>query len=916
MTRRWLAATAFILAAAVALFGWRARRSPEKVLARIAGTTRPIEARLGLAAADRHRPFVAAARGVALDDLAWLDGAGDRLALAEAEILGGQAERALDLLGADTVEASDGGATNDGGSAMGSESAAARSGGESAAALGDRAAIELQRGHPDAALRLCNRALAMQSGRRGPLLWNRALALVALDLPVAAAGQLEAVAKLNEPGWADEARTRAKKLREDHAAIAVAFAAADKVGAAMVLDGKLPPVEQLQRWPDVMRNYFYGAVSAAPSRERLLQLSPVAVTLDDYFGGHVLADHITRIAALNWRDRAPLADVFRANYVVNHVEGAALDHYLDTLEKPPGCSDILLGMMMQTGRRGSEPKRYISALRSQHDPWFDAMADEAAANDTGDFSVIESILDAAIERAKQHRFGLRQARMADSLAALLDNLSRVNEAERLANEGRKLAVRVLPELESDFLTLLADVSRKREDRDAMNAFLEEILARQPEDCTTLREVHELRAQLLWARFEWNKTRQELYSIPAQCKPMRFSILGAELLAGLVQREGRDQDLRLVHAALAEFRATADSSPTYAAWCDAVEGVAATRNDRAAGEALMRRAVATTDRLPHSDDQAEQARMEAYIGLVTVAASDGAWQKAMDEMTAAMRSPPATPCMMASLINDDRAITLWRDANGATSGRVGTLRQPHATAEDVAPATVREALAGCREVHVVALPPLHARADLLPVDVAWSFGRGTTATTTAQPRRLVISDVVPPASLGLAPLAPQPTEPGDRVLRGRLATPSRVLAELGSADEIIVQAHGILDSEQSEASMIVLSPDGSGKYALNARDIGRLDLRQHPVVVLAACNAARTAAFFHQALSLPSAFVAAGARAVFASGSPIPDLDTPRFFAEVLAAVRSGSTPAVALRDVRRRWLTAGSGWTRDVMVFE
>jgi len=43
--------------------------------------------------------------------------------------------------------------------------------------------------------------------------WNRALALRKLDLPLAAAAELDAVAARGEPGWADEARRIAATLR-------------------------------------------------------------------------------------------------------------------------------------------------------------------------------------------------------------------------------------------------------------------------------------------------------------------------------------------------------------------------------------------------------------------------------------------------------------------------------------------------------------------------------------------------------------------------------------------------------------------------------------------------------------------------------------------------------------------------------
>jgi hypothetical protein len=88
-------------------------------------------------------------------------------------------------------------------------------------------------------------------------------------------------------------------------------------------------------------------------------------------------------------------------------------------------------------------------------------------------------------------------------------------------------------------------------------------------------------------------------------------------------------------------------------------------------------------------------------------------------------------------------------------------------------------------------------------------------------------------------------------------------------------------------------------------------------VLAACHSAQGARYQHASWSLPDAFLAVGAHAVFAAAADVPDLEAGPFFTRVLARVREGADPAVALRDERMVVLTSNpSSWVSDVILFE
>jgi len=278
----------------------------------------------------------------------------------------------------------------------------------------------------------------------------------------------------------------------------------------------------------------------------------------------------------------------------------------------------------------------------------------------------------------------------------------------------------------------------------------------------------------------------------------------------------------------------------------------------------------------------------------------------------------------------------RDATGQAAVRFGPRTVLLPPPDQLVPPEVRARLAGCAEVHVLALPPLHGNPDLLPPELAWSYGAGDhvagdrgvahqaasgnhVETAATASRGLLVADVEAPAALRLPRLTGRPAlvdSAGALVLRGGDATPQRVLAELPSVDEVELDVHGLVDLGQSDASVLVLAPDADGRFALSAAEISTLRLPRHPLVLLGSCQAARTAPWLHEAWGLPTAFVAAGARVVFASPTPIPDAGASAFFGALLSRIHAGESPAVALRNERQAFLARGAAWVQQVMAFE
>jgi hypothetical protein len=232
------------------------------------------------------------------------------------------------------------------------------------------------------------------------------------------------------------------------------------------------------------------------------------------------------------------------------------------------------------------------------------------------------------------------------------------------------------------------------------------------------------------------------------------------------------------------------------------------------------------------------------------------------------------------------------------------------------------------VAVIAQSPFYGRPRLLGPGVAWRFQGAVGGEARAKDapwtpaHRLVVSDVLPPAELGLPVLPSGAADDGaaDR-LQGAAATPTQVAEALAHADLAELHVHAVTDRDLGNQAYLALSPEPGGRSTLTADDVRKLRLQNAPVVVLAACNSVASSRFLPSSSAtraLPAAFLQAGARAVLAAGSPIPDREAGPFFAEVIAKAKAGAPLATALRDVRTAWLAhaPGAEWVLDVVLFD
>ena len=288
--------------------------------------------------------------------------------------------------------------------------------------------------------------------------------------------------------------------------------------------------------------------------------------------------------------------------------------------------------------------------------------------------------------------------------------------------------------------------------------------------------------------------------------------------------------------------------------------------------------------------------------------------------------PVVPCTFGVGADDESSFAVLSGPGGAIIGSYdGKQTVPLNHFEPKLTGAQLEAVRGCKEVSVLARPPLQGRTGILPPDVAWSYGArpAEKVAPTVRAKRMIVSDAEPPISLGLPRLGSwsagvMPAASGETVeLRGPLATPSRVLAEMANATEIEVNAHGLVDLAFSDASLIALSPDADGAWALSAGAVRNHPLSGRPLVLHGACRAAVGAPLLYAPWSLPAAFLEAGARAVLASRDDIPDSQVRLFFDAVIAGIRVGQSERIALRDARLAFRTRpGGAWVDSVLLFE
>jgi tetratricopeptide (TPR) repeat protein len=920
-TSVWASGLAVAAAAAVALLVVSRRPVPDAIaIAEALGPTRPFEVRLSAPGADRHRPMnvVRGAAGPASERLGKLE-----LQLAEARNWRGQAAVALF-------------AGDRGGATRALASAPVTPEGES-----DRAAVELIDGEPAALVRALDhvdRALAAAPDL--PIaLWNRALVLVALDLPLAAAAELDRVAARGEPGWADEARERAAALRSRARARRVLWQRVTAAKRTLLDDPARVPLDVAQV-PGFMTVVLYDAVRAAGSPDAVRALLPLAQELDRVHRNDQLTRYIRRVAASDFKIRKPLAETYRRLVVGPALDPPAVAAFLQQLERTHQ-DDLLIGALVRTGGVQARLDDYRRLSAASGDPWLLAIAEQETAVAEiarGQYAAAERRLRRAIATAQADHLAYRALTLRTQLVDLYRTehlLTQAAEDARIAYREAIAAGEAVREM--DALADLIAIDQNRYASGLARAYLAEQVERtQTSDaigpnplaeayaCATRQYAYQSLANLALEALQPDRARDLLARAPAcaQDHDADMGIRRALFATELSRLSGRAGDAEPARTSLAALRGGV-LTPGQQAMVDLIEGELALDTDPDASRRHLREAIARASHDP--DIRSVKARAYAYALLVLGAGRAGRFPEVLDLLAEALDVPRPARCAVAIARYAERSVVAIADARGQTAGRyVDTWRSPDVDAGALIPADLTDRLRTCDRVAVLARAPVLGIGRLLPPDIAWSYLLAGAPARPAPPAhpgaRLVVANPETLPDLELPPLAPYPAapEPGSVVLRGPEATPSRVLVAMRDASVIEFHTHGILGNDVSESSYLVLSPELDRQYALTARDLTDVELAARPLVILGACHAAESSKSLEGGVGLPEAFLRSGARAVIASPDAVPDLGATAFFSAVRERVMQGADPAVAVRDARlqRPAMSHDDAWVSGVVVFE
>jgi hypothetical protein len=821
----------------------------------------------------------------------------------------------------------------------------------SAALLADRAALALAEAQPERALAAVEEALRAAPGHPGAT-WNRALALRDLGLPQAAAAAFRQVAALSEPGWAAEAAARATELETEALA---RRALTERVLAAGPLLAAAPrslSVEDARRLPGMTRVYLYDAVRSA-SPAQLAALQPLIDAVDGQAGVGVGAAGRGQLAALAARARAvasrapALAATYGEVVAGKPLTAAQRQAFLARL-RAARADDLLIGALIRLSPSGyvvaaSELPELVKLTFSSPDPWFKVLGQEQRAH----VAMLANRLpeaEAVLLRARQRcqaadvpayrclRVGLllsevygRWQRVAEARAEQLHTWKLARAEGEWLTEGKLLGM-------FTSLAVIADDSAGSQ-RPMARAYAEELALRQPAACDVAVSARYDLALTAINQLRFAEARQELAALPPcaaapdpadAVKRLHVRVhLVRDALRTAASSAHAQQDLATLRADLQALRQGAALSAPQRAFLDHSEGRLLIDHSAAAGEALLHKAIAAAKLLGAdpafaADALVTKTRAFSYSVLALAKARTQDGVAALTALAQEQGLPVPTRCALGMAVEDQRRMAVVLGADGRALVHYDEARtSPSDAPHTVLTAPLLAALATCPVVDVLARPPVHGTARLLPEALAWRYlsaRRGPLARSSGP--AVIVADVEPPVTLGLPRLATWQALTG-RTLSGASATPERVLSAVAEAGEVVIHAHGLGSREAGDAAFLALSADASGRYALTAADVRATTLRGGPLVVLAACSASLGAPVFHEPWSLPAAFVFAGARAVIASTAPIPDREAAELFDGVRAAVAAGSPAAVALRDARARWLAAGRGdWVKDLLVFE
>jgi hypothetical protein len=773
------------------------------------------------------------------------------------------------------------------------------------------------------ALRLFNEVLRKEPAH-AQARWNRALVYRDLGLPLSAMADFEALERTEpDESWRSEARRRREQLagalqRKER------WQAADTAGFNLISRGVAALPEALN-YADVplMRRDFYHAVRARTSAAEVLEFLPLARELDrNAGGGTVLTEYVQRVAARNFAVRAPLAAQYAqlmTGQVEEHDQEVLLQKFLTS-----GEDDLAVGALTYVVERLPRyAGKLVELTHSSPDPWFRVLGLQTEATREQElerYDRAQKLLVEALDLCSREQLVYRCIVVENDLSHVSGWLFQINDAERHARAGLALARLAQWDQERVLLQTLGNAARLAWDVTLGRAYFGEALLMSEGDRKSLRNIHQNLAHLAIQALELDEARVELdRAMDASSLLTRH---GIEALVDVARTRRSPRDAAAVEQTLAREPGSTLGQRAYAKF---LQGRFQVEVDAVKGRSLLEEAIRESESAAPEDITARHARAYSYTSLIFADAASGDFAAALGRFGTELGFTAPDRCVLALTEDTERSLLVARGSEGQWLSRYTPMRsarfEPTSLAR-VVPEDMMEALRPCAVVDVLARPPLQGRAGLLPPEFAWRY---RTRATAPQPPQgpgvhVVVKEVRydeqrPALVLTWSPrIAPGASS---RTLRDLEATPKRVLAALQEAREIDLATHGIIDPG-SNTAYLLLAPGLDGNDELYEDRIRRLKLTGAPLVVLAACEAARGTTALHEHGSLPNAFLVAGARTVLAATQPIPNEDASDFFGDVRERIRGGASPSVATRDERLEWLSRGkdSDWINGVLVFE
>jgi len=754
--------------------------------------------------------------------------------------------------------------------------------------------------------------------------WNRALVYRDLGLPLLAMEDFAALERTEKDAqWRNEAREKRKRL-EGVQQRQANWQAADTAGFELISRG-VPALPEALRYADVplMRRDFYHAVRARTSAAEVREFLPLAERLDEFAGGGtVLQEYVQRIAARDFNVRASLAAQYArlmTGQVASGDEEALLRTFLAS-----GEDDIVLGALMYAVPHLPQyTRQLVERSRNSPDPWFRVVGLQVEATQEQKqerYDRAQKLLEEALGLCKREQLVYRCIEVENDLSHVSGWLFHVSEAERHARAGLAMARRAQWDQERMLLQTLGNAMRVAADVTLGRAYFGEALLMSEGDRKSLRNIHQNLAHLAIQALALDEARAELDRAMDVGLPLTQH--GIAALVDVARTRRSPRDAQAVEQALA---LEPGNTPGQRAYTKFLRGRFLVEVDPVRGRVLLEEAIHEAESAAPEDVTARHARAYSYTSLIFADAAKSDFAAALGRFGTELGLATTGRCVLALTEDTERSLLVARGAEGQLVRRYTPERSARfdsASLADVVPPDMVDALRPCASVDVLARPPLQGRAGLLPPELAWRY---VTRAISPQPphgrgMHLVVSEVRYDEQHNDRVLTWSPSiTPGAalRTLRELDATPNRVLAAMSEATDIDLATHGKIDPG-SNTAYLLLAPGPDGNDALYENRIRGQRLSGAPLVVLAACEAARGTSALHEHGSLPNAFLAAGARTVLAATLPIPNDDASAFFAAVRERTRGGVPASVAARDERMKWLSGGKDaeWVNGVLVFE